>query len=79
MKRIAGSLLIAIAGGIIALGAYSLISKNEVKYSNYSSQNTPAYLASMTGTSGPMVLPDFTVAANNTIHAVVHIKTEYER
>ncbi|NTW23913.1 MAG: Do family serine endopeptidase [Lentimicrobium sp.] len=79
MKRIAGSLLIAIAGGIIALGAYSLISKKEVKYSNYSTQNTPAYLAGMPGTSGPMVLPDFTVAANNTIHAVVHIKTEYER
>jgi serine protease Do len=79
MKKIAGSLLIAIAGGLIALGANSLISKKEVKYINNASQSTPAYLASLPGASGTMVLPDFTVAANNTIHAVVHIRTEYER
>jgi len=79
MKKIAGSLLIAIAGGLIALGAYSLISKKEVKYINSASQSTPAYLTGLPGASGTMVLPDFTVAANNTIHAVVHIRTEYER
>lgn len=80
MKKIAGSLLIAIAGGIIALGAYGLISnKQNRKNSISTTQQTPAYLASMPGAGGPMVLPDFTVAANNTIHAVVHIKTEYQR
>ncbi|MFH1118516.1 MAG: trypsin-like peptidase domain-containing protein [Bacteroidota bacterium] len=79
MKKIAGSLLIAIAGGFIALGAYSLISKKEVKYINNSAQRTPAYLTNLPGSSGAMVLPDFTIAANNTIHAVVHIKTKYER
>jgi serine protease Do len=79
MKKIAGGLLIAIAGGMIALGAHSLISKKEVKYINNSSQSTPAYLAGLPGASGSMVLPDFTVAANNTIHAVVHIRTQYER
>lgn len=78
MKKIAGSLLIAIAGGIIALGAYSLISKREVRYVN-SNPGTPAYLTSMPGSSGAMVLPDFTGAASNTVHAVVHIKTEYQR
>ncbi|MHC1775508.1 MAG: Do family serine endopeptidase [Lentimicrobium sp.] len=78
MKKIAGSLLIAIAGGIIALGAYSLISKEEVRYVN-SDRGTPAYLTSMPGSSGSMVLPDFTGAANSTVHAVVHIKTEYQR
>ncbi len=78
MKRIAGSLLIAIAGGIIALGAYSIINKKEVRYYN-STPGTPAYMASLPGSSGAMVLPDFTVAASSTIHAVVHIKTEYQR
>lgn len=79
MKKIAGSLLIAIAGGVIALGAHSLIDRKEVKYINGGSSNPPAYLASMPGQSGALVLPDFTAAANNTIHAVVHIRTEYER
>jgi Do/DeqQ family serine protease len=78
MKKIAGSLLIAVAGGLIAVGAYSLVNKKEVRYVN-SSASTPAYLASMPGTSGAMVLPDFTAAAANTVHAVVHIKTEYQR
>jgi Do/DeqQ family serine protease len=78
MKKIAGSLLIAIAGGVIALGAYSLIGKKEVQYYN-STPSTPAYLASMPGISGAMVLPDFTVAASSTVHAVVHIKTQYQR
>lgn len=78
MKKIAGSLLIAVAGGLIAVGAYSLVNKKEVRYVN-SSASTPAYLANMPGTSGAMVLPDFTAAAANTVHAVVHIKTEYQR
>jgi Do/DeqQ family serine protease len=79
MKKIAGSLLIAIAGGIIALGSYSLISKKEEVIYNNSKLSTPAYLANMPGISGTMVLPDFTVAASSTVHAVVHIKTEYQR
>jgi Do/DeqQ family serine protease len=78
MKRIAGSLLIAIAGGIIALAAYSIIDKKN-EPAIVEQPRVPAYLAGLSGTSGPMVLPDFTVAANNTVHAVVHIKTEYQR
>jgi len=79
MKKIAGSLLIAILGGIIALGAQQLFVKKENKYINSSPYKTPAYLASMPATAGNLTLPDFTVAASNTVHAVVHIKTEYNR
>lgn len=79
MKKIAVSLLIAIAGGLVALGAHSLFTKEKVRYINSSSQSTPAYLASNPGIAGALELPDFTIAANNTVHAVVHIKTEYER
>ena len=81
MKKIIGTMLIAIAGGLIAVGAYSWFDNREAKTTSHSYQydNTPAYLTSMPNASGPMVLPDFTGAASNTIHAVVHIKTEYQR
>lgn len=81
MKKIAANLLIAIAGGVIALGAFSLISNHKQDNNRYSNERTPAYMTSMSGpsASGPMVLPDFTVAANSTIHAVVHIQTQYQR
>lgn len=80
MKKIAGSLLIAIAGGVVALGAYSLIDrKNDKNTTSVQREQVPAYMASMPGTVSTLVLPDFTEAAANTVHAVVHIKTEYQR
>lgn len=80
MKKLVGSLLIAIAGGLIAVAAYSYFDgRSNNKNQIVKTENIPAYLAAMPGTSGPMVLPDFTEAASNTIHAVVHIKTEYNR
>jgi len=77
IKKIGTGLLIAIAGGFIALGANRLIDNNQTSYDRSGDNKIPAYLASNT-MSGPMVLPDFTVAAENTIHAVVHIQTEYD-
>lgn len=80
MKRIVGSLLIAMAGGIIAVAAYSLISNRKIEQAaKDDSKQVPAYLTNMPGAVTPMVLPDFTAAASNTVHAVVHIKTEYQR
>ncbi|MBW6490225.1 MAG: Do family serine endopeptidase [Lentimicrobium sp.] len=80
MKKIFGSLLMAIAGGVIALAAYTLMD-NRKENTNIITQDAkiPAYQTSMSGTYAPMVLPDFTEAASNTVHAVVHIKTEYQR
>lgn len=80
MKKILGSFLIAIAGGVVALGAYSLLDrKSEKDTSSVQREQVPAYMASMPGSVSTMVLPDFTEAAANTVHAVVHIKTEYQR
>jgi Do/DeqQ family serine protease len=80
MKKFIGSLLIAFAGGVVALGAYSLIEKkNSPAPVQIQTERTPAYMASMPGTVSTMVLPDFTQAAANTVHSVVHIKTEYQR
>lgn len=80
MKRIVSSLLVAIAGGVIALSAYTWIGDNNNQQPQGVKNQVPAYLtAGEALSSGPMILPDFTVAAANTIHAVVHVKTEYER
>ena len=81
MKKFIGTMLIAIAGGLVAIGAYSWFDSRDSKTTNnsFQSENIPAYLTGMPVASGPMVLPDFTQAASNTIHAVVHIKTEFQR
>lgn len=80
MKKIVGSLLIAITGGIIAVSAYSLIiNKKSNDIPADTTRYTPAYLTNMPGSVTPLVLPDFTAAASNTVHAVVHIQTEYQR
>ena len=78
-KRIFGSVLIAIVGGIIALFVYSLLlEKPEIKSDNGSANpglvkftNLPANIE-----GGNL---DFTYAAERTVHAVVHVKTVTEQ
>ncbi len=77
MKKYAGFFLMAILGGLISLGGYALLQKNTGKLQGVPESAVPVQLASMTGPG--IVYPDFTVAANTSIHAVVHIKTEYAR
>jgi len=79
MKRFASLLIVAVLGGFIALGVYSLIQKRHAPVAGIPSSQVPAQLASYTGVADGQLLPDFTVAANLTVHAVVHIKTEYAR
>lgn len=76
IKKIGTGLIIAATGGMIALGADRLTENNSSDYRGSNNQ-TPAYLTSNPEYT-PMTLPDFTVAAENTIHAVVHITTEYD-
>jgi len=77
MKKYAGFFLMAVLGGFIALGGSFLLQKKSGKLQGVPQQSTPVQLASMTGTG--VNYPDFTVAANTSVHAVVHIKTEYAR
>jgi len=77
MKKYAGYFLMAVLGGLISLGGYALMQKSTGKLQGVPQQTTPVQLASMAGS--PSAYPDFTVPANNSIHAVVHIKTEYSR
>lgn len=77
MKKFGGYLLVAILGSLISLGAFALIQKKSEKIQGVPQSNVPAHLASLSGEGSS--LPDFTAAANVTVHSVVHIKTKYAR
>jgi len=81
MKRFASMLLIAILGGVSALGLNHFFfskSQNSNNPGNQATQTIPASFANLRP-SGLDALPDFRVTADLTVHAVVHIRTEYER
>jgi len=77
MKKYAGYFLMAVLGGLISLGAFALLQKNNSSLKGVPQQSTPVEFTSMTGI--PSSNPDFTAAANTSIHSVVHVKTEYAR
>jgi Do/DeqQ family serine protease len=79
MKKYAGFFLMAVLGGMISLGGYALIQKSSFRPHGVPQQTAPIQLTGMTGSGMAVSNPDFTIAANTTIHAVVHIKTEYAR
>lgn len=85
MKRIGGILLIALLGGLISVGIYRIFDKKESHVSHFGEESLNVQKASFNrplssaASYTPAVLPDFTTAAENTINAVVHIKTEYQR
>ena len=79
MKRFASLLIVAILGGFISLGLYSLIENRHAPVAGVPLTQVPAQLAGYSSVADSQLLPDFTVAANLTVHAVVHITTEYAR
>jgi serine protease Do len=76
MKRIVGLFLIAIAGGIVALASYKLIEKKNPVYLYSSNPQIPVHAASYIN-GMPLNTPDFEAAAAISVHAVVHIKSEF--
>jgi len=77
MKKIGSAIFMAFIGGMISLGAYSIVPKQHF-YRSSIQPDVPVQMANCTP-DNPVTGPDFTTAANLTIHAVVHIKTEYQR
>ncbi|WP_422079743.1 trypsin-like peptidase domain-containing protein [Ulvibacterium sp.] len=79
MKKIGSSLLVAIFAGVITLGAYKLFFE-KANYTVVSKTNeTPVFATSTsytpTSAKGSGINEvDFTVAAENTVNAVVHVK-----
>lgn len=86
MKRFFGFLLIAVAGGLI--GAYTFkyfgTEKTQTSLQQPAAvegvQALPAHYANYTSANlSAQLIPDFTHAAELTVNAVVHIRTEYTR
>lgn len=77
MKKIIQLFLIAVAGGVVTLGLYKAFEKKPVFY-NYSQDRVPVRQASYVPAAA-YNQPDFEAAAATSIHAVVHIKTEFQR
>lgn len=78
-KRLFSSVLIAIAGGMIALFAYSLLFDNQenTETGNYDNTGLVKFANLPEDFDGENL--DFTYAAERTVHAVVHVKTVTER
>jgi serine protease Do len=83
MKKVIGLFFVAVLGGVVALGlnAYLFNHQDEMVVSHtipYRPQETPSHLASQRGEAMSAV-PDFTVVAEHTVNAVVHIRSEFNR
>ncbi len=77
VKQITGSIIIAVAGGLIAVFAYSkLFDKGEKIIT--ARVNTPVGFANLPANMNGEAF-DFTYAAEKSVHAVVHVKTQMER
>ena len=76
MKKILSLLLVSVFGGAVTLGAYKLFLEPENKVFTTSTITTPSYLptSNVTNLNNLAEAPDFTIAAENTVNAVVHVK-----
>ncbi len=75
MKKILTLIIASALGGIMTLSAYKLFIEKEAKFTVAAPETKPSFIpVSNTGNAYTAAIPDFTVAANNTIDAVVHVK-----
>jgi serine protease Do len=85
MKKILSFLLVGITGGIIGASAFFIAGNNQKQnepkryVAPEKTYTIPAHYASMSTPVAAQLIPDFTNAAELTINAVVHIRTEYTR
>ena len=75
IKKIIGTILIAVLGGIIAVLAYTMFESDENPQIVYK-EPSPGRLVSLD--SGNTQVLDFSYAAENSVNAVVHVKTQYK-
>lgn len=78
MKKILLLVVVFLVGGLITLATYRAYQRSTGKTSLYSNQELPVQQA---GYHPAMAVngPDFIQAADKSVHAVVHIKTEYQQ
>ncbi len=76
MKKILTLVFVSAIGGILTLGSYKLFIENENAVVVESNLNNPAFLPTnnISNLFKTAENPDFTLAAENTVNAVVHVK-----
>lgn len=76
MKKIATLVMVSVLGGMFTLGSYKLFIEEEKPVVIATSEVKPAFLPTnnMSTTLHYEATPDFTLAAENTVNAVVHVK-----
>ncbi len=77
MKKFIGLFLVAVAGGAVALGLSKLVERKQVHLYGAEQQAPVRQVGYMPGASFNQ--PDFEGAAAISVHAVVHIKTEFQQ
>jgi serine protease Do len=77
MKKFVGIFLIAVAGGAVSLGLYKAFEKKPANIYSHPEAIPVQKVSYLEGSA--TVLPDFETAATNSIHAVVHIKSEFQK
>ena len=78
IKNIIAVFLIAMAGGAVTLGLYRISEKKQVPSYIYSHDRIPVRQV-VYEPEAAFNQPDFETAASISVHAVVHIKTEFQR
>lgn len=79
MKKIVGIFLIALLGGVAALGLNKLFEKKESAGYYMSSKDRLPVSKTEYMPGAAFNQPDFETAADISVHAVVHVKTEFQR
>ncbi|MDG5491679.1 trypsin-like peptidase domain-containing protein [Psychroserpens sp. SPM9] len=78
MKKLLTLVFVSVLGGIITLSAYKFLIEDEQAVTLETTQEQPQFINANYDAKTANLLaedqPDFTIAAENTIHAVVHVK-----
>ncbi|MCX6282134.1 MAG: Do family serine endopeptidase [Bacteroidetes bacterium] len=78
MKKYVGIFLIAVMGGFVSLGLYKAFEKKHTIYYP-KPEGIPVRQVALYGPGEPGTFPDFETAASVSVHAVVHIKSEFQK
>lgn len=83
MKKIIVLFFAAVFGGVVSVGIYKVSEREDAlqttQWPTTQNQQAQPQASFVGGYSAPQNVPDFTEAAEKTVHAVVHIKTELRR
>lgn len=77
MKKIVLTIGVAVLSSLITVLAFRFADRKNLEKQTYFENQTPVQQASFVSGRLPVLGPDFTMAAEKSVHSVVHIKTKY--